>query len=156
MNERKDVGYDDATQKQFQVQQLRKEAGLKDGKPNSKADEEYAAEFAAPVPMQAKKTAYAIHPQVHHDEPADESATEERDAHEEVSAAFRPKSRALGYAAIIFAIASLFIWPVVLGGAAAVLGFFAFMRGTRGLGTWSMVLGLIAIAAYYLLIPYNA
>jgi hypothetical protein len=59
-----------------------------------------------------------------------------------------------GWVALIMAIASLFIWPAVLGPAAAVIGFVAMMRGNRALGIWSIVIGLIAFVAYIALVPY--
>jgi hypothetical protein len=45
----------------------------------------------------------------------------------------------------------MFIWPVILGPAAIILGFMAFSGGKRGLGTWSIALGLLSFAAYLLL-----
>jgi hypothetical protein len=59
-----------------------------------------------------------------------------------------------GWVAIILAIASLFYWPAVLGPAAAVIGVLAYLNGNRTLGAWSVVLGLLAIAAHLFLIPY--
>jgi hypothetical protein len=132
MNDRKDLHYDEATQKQFQVQQLRKEAGMKDPMVTSAADEEYAADLAAPLQNEGVR-----------ERMQDDRETETRKA-----------SKTLGYVALICAIASLFVLPALLGVSAVILGLFAFMRGTRALGTWSMVLGLISIAAYFFLVPY--
>lgn len=63
-------------------------------------------------------------------------------------------SKTFGWIAIVLAIASLFYWPAVLGPAAAVVGVIAYLRGNRALGVWSVVLGLIAVAAAVFLIPY--
>jgi hypothetical protein len=64
------------------------------------------------------------------------------------------KPRYMGWLALILAVASLFVWPAVLGPAGAVLGFMALARGHRALGIWSIVIGLISFAAYFLLVPY--
>jgi hypothetical protein len=61
------------------------------------------------------------------------------------------RSKRIGYAALILALLSMFIWPVILGPAAIILGFMAFSGGKRGLGTWSIALGLLSFAAYLLL-----
>jgi hypothetical protein len=63
-------------------------------------------------------------------------------------------NKTMGWIAIIMAIVSLFYWPAVLGPAAAVFGVIAFMRGSRALGTWSVVLGLVAVLAFLFLVPY--
>lgn len=60
---------------------------------------------------------------------------------------------AVGWAGLVIALISWFIWPVLLGISAAVLGFIAFRQGSRGLGTWSITLGLISALAYLILIP---
>jgi len=54
----------------------------------------------------------------------------------------------LGWIALVFAIASLFFWPVIMGPTAAILGFYAYQQGQRGLGTWSMILGGIAFFVF--------
>lgn len=65
----------------------------------------------------------------------------------------RSSGVATGWVALLFAVCSWFIWPVLLGGTAAVLGFVAFSQGSRGLGILSMALGLIALTVYLILIP---
>jgi hypothetical protein len=64
------------------------------------------------------------------------------------------QSYTLGIVALVMAAVSLFFLPAVLGPAAVVVGFAAFVRGNRTLGLWSMALGLLAVAAYYVLVPY--
>lgn len=64
--------------------------------------------------------------------------------------------RALGWAALLFAVVSLFIWPLLMGATAAVLGYIAYRQGARSLGVWAMTLGIIAAAAYFILSPLYA
>ncbi|MCA0754568.1 DUF5353 domain-containing protein [Paenibacillus sp. N4] len=61
---------------------------------------------------------------------------------------------ALGWVSLVFAIASWFIWPVLLGATAAVLGFIAYRQGARGLGGWSMAIGIVAVALNLLIVPF--
>ncbi|HEX7056959.1 MAG TPA: hypothetical protein VF260_07150 [Bacilli bacterium] len=63
-------------------------------------------------------------------------------------------SATLGWVALILAVAALFVWPAVLGPAGAVVGFFAYMRGSRALGVWSIAIGLIAFIAYVVITPF--
>ncbi|MWC27474.1 hypothetical protein [Paenibacillus sp. MMS18-CY102] len=62
-------------------------------------------------------------------------------------------SSTVGWIGLVFAIASWFLWPVFLGPTAAALGVYAYYSGSRALGAWAMALGLIAAAAYLVLIP---
>jgi len=62
-------------------------------------------------------------------------------------------SSTVGWISLIFAIASWFLWPVIMGPTAAALGLYAFSTGSRALGIWSMTLGIIAAAVYLVLIP---
>lgn len=73
--------------------------------------------------------------------------------HDSDQAQARSAGTAIGWTAIIFALASLFIWPILMGAAAVLLGFSAYMQGSRSLGTVSMTIGLIAVIVYLLLIP---
>jgi hypothetical protein len=61
---------------------------------------------------------------------------------------------ALGWVALVFAGASWFIWPVLLGATAAVLGFIAYKEGARGLGGWSMAIGLFALVLNLIIVPF--
>ncbi|RAP76686.1 DUF4190 domain-containing protein [Paenibacillus montanisoli] len=61
--------------------------------------------------------------------------------------------RMTGWAALIIAVLSWIVWPVVLGATAIVVGFIAYRQGARGLGVWSITLGFIAAAAYLVLVP---
>lgn len=62
--------------------------------------------------------------------------------------------RALGWIALVFALASWFIWPVLLGATAAVLGFIAYRQGARALGGWSMAIGIVALALNLVIVPF--
>lgn len=64
--------------------------------------------------------------------------------------------RATGLFALAMAAASLFVWPLPLGLAAAVLGFYSYRQGSRMLGVWSITLGLIAALSYLVFIPILA
>lgn len=57
----------------------------------------------------------------------------------------RSSATGIGWLALVFAIASWIIWPVPMGAASVVLGFIAYSQGARGLGSWSIALGFIAI-----------
>jgi hypothetical protein len=65
----------------------------------------------------------------------------------------RSAGNSLGWVALAFGVISLFLWPLLMGATAAVLGFVAYREGSRTLGVWSITLGLIAVAAYFLLSP---
>ncbi|GFN30361.1 hypothetical protein [Paenibacillus xylaniclasticus] len=62
-------------------------------------------------------------------------------------------SSTVGWIGLIFAIASWFLWPVILGPTAAALGVYAYSTGSRALGIWAMSIGLIAAIVYIVLIP---
>ncbi|MFC5450223.1 hypothetical protein [Paenibacillus aestuarii] len=144
----KDVPYDDeATKERYQQDQLRMESGLNH-------NEEYAAEIAVPAPVRKityaeqyrsakmNKTAAAV----------ESAAVSDEEVDEMVDAVTR--SKAIGYVALFVALASLFVWPVLLGASGIVLGIIAFFYGNKALGSWSIGLGLVAIAAYYFLLPF--
>lgn len=58
-----------------------------------------------------------------------------------------------GWIGIALAIASMFIWPAILAPSAAVLGFIAWSQGSRALGVWSIVLGIISFVAFLAIAP---
>jgi hypothetical protein len=123
-------------------QQFEKEAGVE-------PKEEYAAEIAPALPRKesapTKKIRYG-----------DPSDSEPAQAEEFDEARAAPRNKTLGIVALVLAAISLFFMPAVLGPAAAVVGFAAYLQGNRTLGLWSIALGLISIAAYFLLVPYYA
>lgn len=59
----------------------------------------------------------------------------------------------LGWVSLVFAIASWFVWPVLMGATAAVLGYLAYRQGAKGLGTWAMVIGLVALMLQLVIVP---
>ncbi|OCT17132.1 hypothetical protein A8709_24430 [Paenibacillus pectinilyticus] len=132
---KEEVSLDNATKERFQKDQLRIESGL-----NSR--EEYAAEIA--VPTSGRMNRY--------ESSAPGSSVSDEEVAELVEAVTRNK--AVGYVAFFVALASLFVWPVLLGVSGIILGVIAFVMGNKGLGSWSVALGIIAVAAYFLLMPY--
>lgn len=99
---------------------------------NREVNEEAAADFAAGTFTERRR----------------EDAREDFETSETRSMGY-----SLGWVSLVFAIASWFIWPVLLGITSAVLGFIAYRQGARKLGAWSMGLGLVAAAVYLFIIP---
>ncbi|WP_434750112.1 hypothetical protein [Paenibacillus amylolyticus] len=62
--------------------------------------------------------------------------------------------RVAGYMGLAFGIASLFMWSIVLGPAAAVLGYYAFVNGRKTAGAWAIGLGIVATLSYFFMIPF--
>jgi hypothetical protein len=125
--------------KRFQAEQIHKEAGLKEADTERFAvKEEYAAEIVPSIPL-------------HREE---EQHLEARKTGGNVPVEASLKSRGIGYTAILFALLSLFIWPSFLGPVAAILGFIAYRGGSKSLGAWSILLGLISLTVYFAYISY--
>ncbi|MFM9280710.1 hypothetical protein [Paenibacillus jiagnxiensis] len=59
-----------------------------------------------------------------------------------------------GYAGIALGILALFMWSIVLGPIAAILGIYSFFNGKRTLGGWAIGLGLVATISYFVFIPF--
>ncbi|MFS0727580.1 DUF4190 domain-containing protein [Paenibacillus sp. 1P07SE] len=76
-----------------------------------------------------------------------------RASHDETERADAAAGRVIGWIALVFAIASWFMWPVLMGATSALLGWFAYRQGSKTLGTWAIVIGLVALAAYLALLP---
>ncbi|MEK0286433.1 DUF308 domain-containing protein [Caldifermentibacillus hisashii] len=62
--------------------------------------------------------------------------------------------KGLGYIALALAILSLFVSPVLFGGAAIILGFLARGRGAEGLGNWSIGIGAISAVIGLFIAPF--
>ncbi|QOS99135.1 hypothetical protein JNUCC42_22600 [Brevibacterium sp. JNUCC-42] len=62
----------------------------------------------------------------------------------------------IGMVGLGSSILSLFLLPYVLGPLGIVLGFLAFRREARSLGTWAMVIGALAFVGALLIYPYYA
>lgn len=120
----------------------------KDEKPKkkkAKADDRFEEEFGtevAPGPMFANQVP---------DRPEERNAEAYRS---EEGATARTGGQTVGWIGLVLAIASMFIYPVLLGLTAVVLGIIAYVQGSRSLGTWSAVIGGIALIAYFVLVPY--
>jgi hypothetical protein len=63
-------------------------------------------------------------------------------------------SRVLGYTGLAFGIASLFIWSIILGPVAAVVGYYAYVKEQKTLGAWAMGLGIVATLSYFVMMPF--
>ncbi|RIX54144.1 hypothetical protein D3P08_07845 [Paenibacillus nanensis] len=80
------------------------------------------------------------------------AARHDRDG--EVEAGAKSAGYPLGWVSLIFAIASWFVWPVLLGATAAVLGYVAYRQGAKGLGGWAMAIGIVAVAINLVIVPF--
>lgn len=94
--------------------------------------EEYAAEVAPPA---------AARHEIDRDE--------DKDADTDIN-----YGRTAGYVGLAFGIASLFLWSIILGPIAAVVGFYAYNKGSKVWGAWSIGLGILATISYFVLIPF--
>ncbi|WP_019533022.1 hypothetical protein [Paenibacillus ginsengihumi] len=108
--------------------------------------EEYAAEVAFPYSRQ--RAAEAV---------KEGLRAEPAQAKERRSQAAAPDAyRWVGLTSLALSVLSLFVLPAVFGSAASLLGFFAYMVGQRSLGIWSVVIGLLSLAGYFVLVPLYA
>ena len=108
-------------------------SGLPNQMPN--VNEEMGADFAYGMPP------------AHIERTADRAFDDDRED-------TRSSGFALGWVSLIFAIASWFIWPVLLGASAAVMGYIAYRQGAKGLGGWAMAIGLVAVALNLVIVPF--
>ncbi|WP_052350450.1 hypothetical protein [Paenibacillus gorillae] len=60
---------------------------------------------------------------------------------------------ALGWVSLVFAVASWFLWPVLMGLSSVALGYMAYRQGARALGGWAIAIGLIAILLSAVIVP---
>lgn len=56
----------------------------------------------------------------------------------------------IGFAGIIMAVLSFFVFSGILGPAAIVIGFMAYAAGSKSVGVWSMLLGAISFTMFLL------
>ncbi|MGN7761188.1 hypothetical protein [Paenibacillus sp. 22594] len=101
-------------------------------------NEEYAAEIS-PLP------AHVHRGNINGAEAKDETKNEE---------GTNTDSRTLGYVGLGFGVVSLFIWSIILGPIAAVLGYYAYARGQKTAGAWAMGLGIVSTLSYFIMIPF--
>ncbi|MEK3881597.1 hypothetical protein [Paenibacillus sp. PL2-23] len=118
-------------------------AATNSGMPNQlpNVNEEMGADFAYGMPST-------------HIERTNTRAEDNDSGREEEGEGVRSGGYALGWVSLIFAIASWFIWPVLLGASAAVMGYIAYRQGARGIGGWAMAIGLVAIALNLVIVPF--
>jgi hypothetical protein len=116
----------------YQEDQIRRESGVTAG-PD---DTEFAMETTM-LPMAQTSSPLTV-----------KSYEEEADSRAPLAT-----SKVIGYIGLIAAVISLFYWPSVIGTTAMVIGFAAFTMGARALGVWSIIIGLLSLAGYFLLVP---
>lgn len=63
--------------------------------------------------------------------------------------------RTVGYVGVGLGIASLFMWSIILGPLAAVMGFYAYSQGTKTSGAWAIGLGIVSTLSYFVLMPFT-
>lgn len=115
-------------------------AGKSSGESNNRIDfprktnqEEYAAEIYPTQRVEDQR-------QVYSDRDSDNVDTDSIDA-----------GKTTGYVGVGIGIASLFMWSLVLGPVAAVLGLVAFNQGRKTSGGWAIGLGALSVLSYFLL-----
>lgn len=104
-------------------------------------DKEHQEEYAAdvnPIPFQIQDTS------------ANTSTTNEM----ENSAEAQQESQMTGYVGLAFGIVSLFLWSIILGPIAAVIGYYAYVKEQKTLGAWAMGLGIVSTLSYFVMIPF--
>jgi len=72
---------------------------------------------------------------------------------EEAATEVRSSGYGLAWVAFVFAVASWFLWPVLLGATAGVIGVIAYMQGARGLGGTAIAIGIAAMLFNLLIAP---
>jgi hypothetical protein len=60
-----------------------------------------------------------------------------------------------GYVGLALGVLSLFMWSIVLGPIAAIVGYYAYSQGKKATGGWSMGLGILATLSYFFLGPFG-
>lgn len=63
--------------------------------------------------------------------------------------------RTVGYIGVGLGIASLFMWSIILGPLAAVMGFYAYSQGNKTSGAWAIGLGIVSTLSYFVLMPFT-
>lgn len=75
------------------------------------------------------------------------------DSHEPVQAS--QSGRTVGYVGVGLGIAALFMWSIILGPLAAVMGFYAYSQGHKTSGAWGIGLGIVSTLSYFVLMPFT-
>jgi len=72
---------------------------------------------------------------------------------EEAATEVRSSGYGLAWVAFVFAVASWFLWPVLLGATAGAIGIIAYMQGAKGLGGTAVAIGIAAMLFNLLMVP---
>ncbi|MBR2563577.1 MAG: hypothetical protein IKE29_03040 [Paenibacillus sp.] len=102
--------------------------------------EEYGAEMAPQATVRSRET--------------ERTSSREIPEKHEADGVMRSTGRVAGYTGLAFGIASLFMWSIVLGPAAAVLGYYAYVNGRKTAGAWAIGLGIVATLSYFFMLPF--
>lgn len=100
-----------------------------EGKQTDTYREETAAEIAAPVTLNRRETSA------------------------DTNAGAKEGGGAIGLSALALSILSLFVFPVLFGGAGIILGFIARGRGSSA-GTWAITIGAISLILGIFILPF--
>lgn len=112
-----------------------------------KVDREHREEYAAEVTPAGTFSGNVIR---------SDKAEETRDA-ERINEAdgANTAGRTVGYVGVGLGIASLFMWSIILGPLAAVMGFYAYSQGNKTSGAWAIGLGIVSTLSYFVLMPFT-
>ncbi|WP_025719227.1 hypothetical protein [Paenibacillus sp. 1-18] len=129
---------------------------MEDHKTEKHQNEEHISRERVDYPRHIDKhsTKRRKHNEEYAAEVAPGSAVATRDHDKGEQKAINNSGRISGYIGIAAGIASLFMWSIVLGPIAAVLGFFAYVNGSKTTGIWSIGLGALATLSYFAFIPF--
>ena len=76
------------------------------------------------------------------------------DTRSEIEETTEESGKITGMVGLGFGIASLFMWSIILGPVAAVIGYYSYNQGSKTLGGWAIALGILATISYFFLIPF--
>ncbi|MCK8487868.1 hypothetical protein M0651_11855 [Paenibacillus sp. MBLB2552] len=107
------------------------------------ADREHREEYAAEVTPAGTFSGNVVR-----------SETRDADRTERADGA-RTAGRTVGYVGVGLGIASLFMWSIILGPLAAVMGFYAYSQGNKTSGAWAIGLGIVSTLSYFVLMPFT-
>ncbi|MBC8079470.1 MAG: hypothetical protein H7X86_03945 [Gorillibacterium sp.] len=132
----------------YQLLQQRMESGqLNDEK------SEFATEIAVPIPVYAAPQEDSFEQMDwHRAQGAHNNDLSRRKLDSRTNIGINP-AMFIGWAALAFALTSLFVMPGILGATAIILGMFAVIQGNR-IGVWPVLIGFISIATSLLLLPF--
>ncbi|WP_068784938.1 hypothetical protein [Paenibacillus phocaensis] len=112
-----------------------------------KVDREHREEYAAEVTPAGTFSGNVVR---------NDRAEETRDADQtERTDRANTAGRTVGYVGVGLGIASLFLWSIILGPLAAVMGFYAYSQGNKTSGAWAIGLGIVSTLSYFVLMPFT-